>query len=355
MHLWKSFLLSGLLFFGSLNSSAENYKIAYSLDKQNPPGNIAVSKHGRIFMSNHFFYDPQYRIVEINQDGSATPYPNITLSQSLNPVLGVIVDSKNILWMLETASGKDRAGRLIGWDIGKQALYRMIYLSPPVIPENSFLNDLAVDRKNQAIYITDTAGEHNSALIVVDLKTGETRRVLHGSSFTVPEKIEMQIDGNTVTVNGKPARIGVNPITIDHQGKWVYFAPMTGTTLYRVKTKDLLNKSLSDTQLQKRIEAYAPKPISDGITIDNDNNIYITDITANAVGYIDKKRKYHVLFQDDEKFSWADGFSTGPDNEIFLTVNKLHKSPPLNNGQNDSGGKYYILKFKPLGKTTIGR
>ena len=342
-------------FLVSSNAFSTDYEIVHKLNNENPPGNIAVSKQGRIFMSNHFFYGAKNKIVEVQQDGSTTPYPNAEFSQALNPVLGVVVDKQDILWMLETAAGKDKAGRLIGWNTKKDKLHKIVYIALPTIPENSFLNDLAVDRKNEAIYITDTAAGSNSALIVIDLKSGEARRVLTGSAFTKPENIDMVIDGKTVTLGNEGARIGANPITIDHRNEWVYFAPMTGTKLYRVSTADLLDSTLTETELQKRVEFYAEKPISDGITIDNKNNIYITDITNNAVGYIDTNRNYQILFQDNETLSWADGFSTGTGNSIFVTVNKLHKSPVLNNNKDESGNKYYILKFDALANTSIGR
>lgn len=341
---------------GTANASgAQGLKTLHTFNKDTPPGNIAVSKNNRIFMSTHFFYGAKNKIVEVHKNGNTSPYPNSEFSQSLNPVLGVVVDHKNILWMLETASGKNRAGRLIGWDIEENRLYKTIYLAPPTIPEDSFLNDLAVDRKHNAIYITDTASTKTTALIVVDLNTGEARRVLEGSPFTQPEDIDMVIDNKVLTLGGGHAKIGANPITIDNKYEWVYFAPMTGKKLFRIKTDDLRDNTLDEESLRMKVELYASKPISDGITIDKENNIYVTDISTNSIGYIDNKREYHTLYSDSIQLSWPDGFSTGPNNKIYATVNQLHKSPVLNNGKDGSDGKYYIVEFNALAKTKIGR
>jgi len=165
----------------------------------------------------------------------------------------------------------------------------------------------------------------------------------------------MVIDGKVVTLGGEGAKIGVNPITLDSKSKWLYFAPMTGTKLYRLKTADLLDHFLTDAQLAQRVEVYADKPVSDGITIDDGNNIYISDISNDAIGYIDTDRNYHVLFKDSKKLSWVDGFATGAGNRIFATVNELHRSPVLNKGKDASSGKYYIVDFDALNKTTVGR
>ena len=349
------FLLFVSLSHMATSVNAQELRVTHEFNKDNPPGNIAVSKDGRIFMSNHFFYGAEFKIVEVLKDGETKAYPDLEFSRTLNPVLGLIVDKNNILWMLETASGKDKAGRLIGWNIDSNKLHKMIYLALPNIPESSFLNDLAVDTKHQAVYITDTAQADNSGLLVVDLKTGHVRRVLNGSKFTRPEEIDMVIDDQIVTLGDEGARIGANPITIDSKYEWVYFAPMTGTKLYRLKTTDLLDQSLNESELRARVQLYSEKPISDGIAIDDADNIYISDITKNAIGVINAERKYTILYKDQNKLSWVDGFATGADQRIYATVNQLHKSPVLNRGKDASTGRYYIVDFDALAQTSAGR
>ena len=338
-----------------LTTFAGNLEILHEFDSNNPPGNIAASADGRIFMSVHQFFGTEHKVVEVLSDSSTVPYPNPEFSASLNPVFGIIVDEHNILWMLETAGGKDKAGRLIGWDTEKNQLYKIIYIALPNIPENSFINDIAIDRKHEAVYITDTATPSNSALLVVDLNTGEVRRVLEGSSVTAPENIPMIIDDREIMLGGNSARIGANPITIDHNNEWVYFAAMSGESLYRVRTTDLLNQSLTDKQLEAKVERYSDKPISDGITIDDAGNVYITDITNNAVGVVNTQREYKILHTNDDLLSWPDGFANTDSSGMLVCSNQLHRSPVLNNGENASTGKYYILKFEALANASVGR
>lgn len=64
------------------------------------------------------------------------------------------------------------------------SLHQIIYLGMPLAPDNAFLNDFAIDSYNNAAYIADTAAGENSALIVVDLDTGYSRRVLEADSIT---------------------------------------------------------------------------------------------------------------------------------------------------------------------------
>ncbi|TBR42549.1 hypothetical protein CBF23_007105 [Marinomonas agarivorans] len=352
--LLTSFLLGNVVKAAELETYAK-------FDKSLPPGNLAIGPDGRMFMSVHEFYGPELRIVEVMPNGSTKPYPTKRWARApegdgdgLNGVLGLRVDKEGILWMLDGQT-KTHAGRLVGWDTKTERLHAIHYVGQPVARSSSFLNDLAVDREHEAIYIADTGDGANSALIVVDLDSGRARRVLEGSRFTVPESIPMVIDGREIKLGGQPARIGVNPITLDATNTWLYFAPMSGTSLYRIRTTDLLDESLSDEALAQRVQRYGDKPISDGSTIDTAGNVYITAMTDNAIGVTRADGEYEVLFQSDTTLAWSDGFAVGADGYIYATVNELHRSPVLNGGKDESKGEYRIVRFAPLAPAVNGR
>ena len=85
----------------------------------------------------------------------------------------------------------------------------------------------------------------------------------------------------------------------------------------------ILDTSLSAAALEAKVEAYAAKPNSDGITIDGAGNIYVTDIENQSVGVIGTDRQYRILHTHGQMLSWPDGFAFGPDNQIYVTVNQL--------------------------------
>ncbi|WP_428982828.1 L-dopachrome tautomerase-related protein [Paraglaciecola aquimarina] len=252
--------------------------------------------------------------------------------------------------MLDT-SGPENAGRLVAWNTNTEQLHKIIYLAKPMITNSSFLNDLAVDSKNNAIYIADTG---TSSIIVVDLESGVVRRVLKESKSTKAENINMIIDDQTVYLNGQPVRMGINPITIDSNFEYLYFGAMSGTSLYRIETKALLDVTLTEQELEKNVQRYGDKPISDGITIDQSGNVYITSITKNAIGFTKQDGRYNTLIQRED-LSWPDGLAVGPDNYIYATINELHRSPVLNNGKDGTRGEFKIVRFKALSDAKIGR
>ncbi|MEM8591910.1 MAG: L-dopachrome tautomerase-related protein [Pseudomonadota bacterium] len=341
--------------------SAAGPEVFLEFERDVPPGNLAIGPDGRMFMSVHEFYGPELRIVEVMPDGSTVPYPTeewarapVDDGDGLRGVLGLRADREGILWMLD-GQGENQTGRVVGWNTNTEELHAIYYIGQPAARPFSFLNDLAVDRENEAIYISDTANHVESAIIVVDLETGRTRRVLEGSQFTRAEDIPMIIDGNEILLGGNPAKIGVNPISIDPTNTWVYFAPMTATSMYRISTADLLDESLSDAELEARVERYGDKVISDGSTVDAAGNVYITAMTDNAIGVTKPDGTYEVLFQSDEELPWPDGFSMGVDGFVYATINELHRSPVLNGGEDASLGTYRIVRFPALGLAISGR
>ncbi len=330
------------------------------------PGNITLTPEGEIFVSLHQFYTPEMRVVEITTDGKMTAFPNRKWSEggqveqiALDSVLGIQSDVNGIVWMLDNGIRGKSTPKLVGWDTRDRKLAKLIYLPPPIVPDNAFVNDLAVDLTHNTIYIADPAEGKNAALIVVDLNTGWARRLLQGHQSVLPEEIDLTIDGVPVRVkqsNGTVIRPreGVNPIALDVQNEWLYFGPMHGTSIYRVQTVDLCNANLSAAELASRVERYSDKPISDGISIDREGNIYISELAANAIGAITTDRCYQRLISD-ERLSWPDAFSFGPDGYLYVTSNQLHRSANLNAGEEISTPPYYIFRFKPLASGIVGR
>lgn len=349
------------------NAMAEksgNYDILAKLEQG--PGNVTATDSGRIIMSQHQFYDPQYSVIEFQRNGEVTPFPNRALNDrntkadlALDSVLGIRTDTQGIVWMLDNGMRSGVTPKLVGWDTRNDKLYRVIYLPPPVAPKDAFVNDFAIDSGRKRIFISDPAGGSNAALIVVNLETGAARRVLEGHASVVPENVDLIIDGHLIQVKDATSHlirphIGVNPITEDLKNEWVYFGPMHGLSLYRIKAADLSDDSLDSQALVQRVERYSAKPISDGISIDRDNNIYLGELAENAIGVIKPDRSYQRLTQCPN-LSWVDSFSFGPEGKLYAVVNRLHQSATLNGGESLSKPPYFLIQVKALATGLPGR
>jgi hypothetical protein len=363
----KGFIALILLFAIAGHASAEtasNYEIIARLSQA--PGNVTVTGTGRIIMSQHQFYEPDYSVVESQGGGSLIPFPNKELNDrqshsdlTLDSVLGIRTDVNGVVWMLDDGMRSGVTPKLVGWDTKADKLHRVIYLPAPIAPKDAFVNDFTVDSRHNRIFIIDPAGGANAAFIVVDLETGAARRVLEGHPSVVPEKVDLIIDGRPIQVKDAAGhlvrpRIGVDPVTEDLQNEWVYFGPMHGSSLYRIKAADLADEGLDAKTLSQRVERYSAKPICDGISIDKDNNIYLGDLAENAIGVIKPDRSYIMLAQSPE-LSWVDSLSFGPEGKLYAVVNQLHRSAALNGGEALSKPPYFLIEVKALAAGLPGR
>jgi sugar lactone lactonase YvrE len=112
---------------------------------------------------------------------------------------------------------------------------------------------------------------------------------------------------------------------------------------------------LADKDLAGRVQRYSDKPISDGISIDKENNIYLGDLAANAIGVIAGADKSYSQLAKCPRLSWVDSFSFGPAGKLYAIVNRLHQSAILNGGIAKSKPPYYLLQVKALAAGMPGR
>jgi sugar lactone lactonase YvrE len=360
--LLKLTALCFLLLFAIGANAKSIFDIIGELDSG--PGNVTATDDGRIIMSLHQFYQPKYTVVEY-KDNVLTPFPNKELADVdskaamiLDSVLG-IRSANGIVWMLDNGMRSGVTPKLVGWDIKADKLHQVIMLPSPIAPKDAFVNDFAVDTRHNHIFISDPAGGANAGLIVVNLNTGKARRVLEGHSGVIPENVDLIIDKVAIQVKDKLEKlnrphIGVNPITEDLDNKWVYFGPMHGHSLYRIKAEDLVNEKFDEKALASRVERYSDKPISDGITIDKDNNIYLGELAENAIGVISADRKYRRLVQSPD-LSWVDSFCFGPAGQLYAVINRLHQSATLNGGVLKAKPPFYLIQVNALAPGLPGR
>lgn len=344
---------------------ASDFEVIAELEQGS--GNIAIGPTGRIVVSMHQMYEPDVHLREVLADGTSRPYPTdawarVPLAGSevgTVAVLGVVIDQSETLWFVDNGS---QPPRLIAWDMRQEALRRTYPIAPSAYTAgNTFLNDLAVDTQYNQAYLADILGARGGAIVVVDLESGVSRRVLEGSPSVQPEADQpIVMDGRELTLmNGEgvpqPARLGLNPITVDSSNTWVYYGAMHGTSVYRVPTSALADPKLSAAELQAKVERFGSKPVSDGISIDDAGNVYITDLMNHGIGVTRPDGSYTLLFSDKDLFQWPDSIAAGPDGMMVTNINRLHLAAPLNEGENAAKPPFPIVRFKPLSSVSVGR
>lgn len=323
-----------------------------------PAGNIAVSAGGRVFVSLHPEARPQYKVVEL-VDGAMKPWPGAAFQDGSDPrafrdVLSLRIDRQQRLWVLDTGMHGIHPGRLLAFGLDGKLVHE--YEFPRAIAGvGSHLNDFQVSPDGQFVYIAEASFfAKTPALIVYDVAAKSARRVLELHPSVTAEKYTPVVQGRRMVALGLVSiRPGVDSIALDHKGEWLYFAPVTNLNLYRARTADLRDGKLAASELAGRVETFAEKTMSDGITIDADGTLYLTDPEHSAIVLLRQDKSLQTLVKDNI-LRWPDGFSWGPDGWLYVTCSALHQvigRPPWTF---DDHAPYQVYRFKPGGRGIPG-
>lgn len=332
---------------GAPELGADALEVVANLDF--PPGNVAVSAKGRVFASFHPEGHPPFEVFEL-KDGKPEPYPPGGLPGGLayQTVLGLHVDARDRLWVLDYGRYGFGTARLLGFDLATDALVHRHDFPRKIALFGSMLNDLAVAPDGRHVYIAD-ASLFLQVPGIVDYDTGhmESRRLLQGHESVLPEPFVPVVQGVRMELYGLFAvRPGVDSIALDPAGDWLYFAPVTSRWLYRVHRKDLDDAELARVPLESRVEKYAEKTMSDGIAVDAAGTVYLTDLEHSAIVALGPDRTLRTLVKD-ERLRWPDGLAFGPDGWLYVTCSALHQVLTKSPAEIAAHAPYQIFRFKP--------
>ncbi len=317
---------------------------------------ISVSKTRRLFV-NFPRWSPDYlnAVVEAMPDGSSKPFPDEdwnrwdldpkTAGNHLVCVQAMFVDDTDSLWILDPAAPMlmsiiPGGPKLVKVDLKTNKVTRVLPVPPDVAKTNTYLNDLRFDNKRNFAYITDSG---LGGIIVIDLSTGKSHRALDGDPSVMPDKsVKIVIDGKPVLgPAGNTPAFHSDAIALSPAGDYLYYQPIAGTTLYRVKTD-----ALRDPQGKPTAEKFATTFPLDGIWMDSKSNIYLSNLQAKGVSRLTPDRKIQTIVTDP-RLEWPDTFSQGPDGALFITASHINESPTYNKGKSTRTTPYAVFKFKP--------
>jgi len=314
-----------------------------------PLGNLAVSADNRLFFNVHPESRPSgYKVLEW-KDGEAVPYPSAEVQQEFVTTLGMFIDSQNRLWTIDHGNHGFDDVRLLAFDLATDEIVYDYIFDGTVAETGSFFNDFQVSPNGRWIYVADVSffGK-NPSIVVHDTETGESWRTLERDTSVCPQDYIIQNPVREMTFLGglialKP---GVDGIAIDESGEQLYYGAMTHDGLYRIPTAILHNKNATAAERSAAVVRIGTKPLSDGLSIDTLNNVYITDVENQGIARMSPAGDLQTLIKD-ERVRWSDGLSYGGDGYLYFTDSAIPDQMLQSKAHIEAAGPYYIFRFKP--------
>jgi sugar lactone lactonase YvrE len=336
--------------------SIDDGQLEVVLSYPEPIGNVAVSATGRVYFTVHPESRPQGNKLMQFVDGASVPFPDLHAQRRLfDTVLGVVIDRQNRLWTIDHGNHGMRTARLLAFDLESGDLLHDQRFDETIAPAGSYLQDLQVSADGRTVVIADASFWRKSpALIVYDIGTATARRVLEKHASVTAENYVIQNHGNAMTFGGGIVALkgGVDGIALDKE--WLYYGAINASGLYRVQLSDLIDADTPNSQLAARVERYADKPISDGLSVDIEGNVYITDIEHGAVFRVADDREPHTLIRS-QRVRWADALSFGPDGWLYIADSALYDVVLRPREHIKAQGPYKIFRFQAGVEGTPGQ
>lgn len=287
-----------------------------------PPGCVTVSPDGRVFFDTHPFAAPGrqgaphvFELVE----GEARPWPSLEAQSRFVAPFGITADTRGRLWVTEPATLDRSTTRILGFDRQSGALLHEIVLPDG---EARFAQDLRVSPDGEKLVLADTGilTLTPAQLLVMDIASGKIERVLRHPAFNPQDWFIRRWDGtpHRIAWGLVMLKVGLDGLTFSTDGAWLYLAPMSHDTLYRLSARALLDPSASDEAVLASLEAVASKPQSDGIAATADGAVLVTDVERGGLVEIRPDGSRRVLTAAPEVV-WADSVEVGPDGVVWYT------------------------------------
>jgi sugar lactone lactonase YvrE len=213
------------------------------------------------------------------------------------------------------------APKLVQIDLASNQVARKFLFDETVAPQGSYLNDVRLSPDGHFAYITDSGVR--GAIVVVDLRSGNARRVLDGDPSTqVDKSVTVTVDGKPLQqTDGRRVNFSADGIALSPDGRYLYWQAVKGKTLYRIATDALENAQLSAQQVSARVETVGIDGPADGLWIDAQGRLYVSSVEHHAIRVRDNSRLETVV--RDRRLVWPDTFSEGPDGTLYITDSRI--------------------------------
>lgn len=331
---------------GSLPSpskpSAEKGGIATVVSSASQIWNAVVADGDRYLLSGPRWAGNAGTQLSVSEKGVLRPFPDVSWNdwkpggdgrRRFVNINALRRGPGETLWVVDTGApdfGGDPlpdAAKLVVIDLKTNRVIRIIRFSAQVARKGSYIDDIRF--KGDHAYLTDAG---NPGIIVLDLTSGHSRRVLDGDASTVASPARpIILDGQVLKApDNRPLLVNSDPLEVSPDGHWLWFGPLEGPWS-RVPTRLLDDPSVSAEHLARAVRPLADIPPMGGSVMDAKGNLYFSDLKADAI----RKRSMDgriTTIASDPRLHWVDAMFITSDGRLLMPAAQIDRVPLFNHG-----------------------
>lgn len=230
------------------------------------------------------------------------------------------------LWAVDTGSpsfGGDPlpdGAKVVRIDLATGRVTRIIHFPADIARPGSYVDDIRF-HGSQA-YLTDAG---NPGIIVLDLASGKSRRVLdHDPSTVASGDRPIVVDGAILRApGGASLKVHSDPLELSPDGKWLFYGPLSGPW-WRVPTEALDNPTLAPERLARLVEPFADLPPTGGTTMDAAGNLYFSDLATDAIRVRRKDGTIDTIARDP-RLHWVDAMYIDDRGRLWMPAAQIDR------------------------------
>lgn len=339
-----------------VNLKTESFVLEKLIQLDYPPGNLAVANNGDV----HFNYHPLAKAERLSpatvfkwSNGKAEPFPSLEAQKDFQGTFGMTIDKQNRIWYIEPASLDFRHTRLSAFDLNTRK--RVEFFEFPE-GQASFAEDIRITADGKHIILPNPGLFRFTASSVVVYSvldhTFYTLRSDHPCASPEDWVMQTPYGPNRLAWGLLNFAVGIDGIEISEDQRWLYIASMTNSRLCRAPMSVVLNPSTSPEAFDRSLEDVGQKTMSDGIAMDRDGRVVITDVEHGAIMAFNPTTNQLSKLGGSKDIVWPDGIVVGADNSVYFTDSSIPSyidqlvRPPKDSKLQEYR-PYFIYRLKP--------
>jgi hypothetical protein len=345
------------------NLTTESFVLEKLIQLDYPPGNLAVANNGDVYFNYHPLAKAErFSPVTVFKwsSGKVEPFPSLEAQKDFQGTFGMTIDKQNRIWFIEPASLDFKHTRVSAFDLSTKK--RVEFFEFPE-GQASFAEDIRITADGKYIVLP------NPGLFRFTTSSVVVYSVLDHSFYTIksdhpcvsPEDWIMQTPYGPNRLLGGLINfaVGIDGIEISEDQKWLYIASMTNSRLCRAPLSVVLNPSTSSEAFNRSLEDVGQKPMSDGIAIDKNGRVILTDVEHGGIMAFDPTTKRLSTLGRSKDIAWPDGVVVGPDSSVYFTDSSIPSyidqfMRPPKESKLQEYRPYFIYRFKKSAENPIG-
>jgi sugar lactone lactonase YvrE len=305
------------------NLKTESFVLEKLIQLDYPPGNLAVADNGDVYFNYHPLAKAE-RFAPATvfkwSNGTIEPFPSLEAQKDFQGTFGMTIDKQGRIWFIEPASLDFKHTRVSAFD--PKTKKRVEFFEFPE-GQATFAEDIRVtaDGKHAILPNPGLFRFTISSLVVYSVVDHTFYSVKSDHPCLSPEDWIMQTPYGPNRLLGGLINFaaGIDGVEISEDQKWLYLAPMTNSRLCRIPMAVVLNPLLSPETFGRSVEEVGRKPMSDGIAIDREGRVVITDVEHGAIMALNPTTKELSKLGGSRDIAWPDGIVVANDGDVYFT------------------------------------